>query len=153
MLLRIALATDKMSIVLASVLHKTGCRKGNDEENDGTAETSTGESFRDMNWGPDPKGREAKVYKKQLYSVVGWDVGFSPKWNLHAFPHAFQLLVMTLTFPGVADGWVSYCLFGPSTVPCEESNCCYKYSPAFVSALINVWRYNNHVGEYNLILR
>ena len=65
MLLRIALATDKMSIVLASVLHKTGFKKGNDEEKDGTAETSTGESLRDVNWGPDPKGRDAKVYKKR----------------------------------------------------------------------------------------
>lgn len=66
MLLRTALATDKMSIVLASGLHKMGFRKGNDEEKYGTAETTT--QRRELRH---PKRREANVYKKQLYSVVG----------------------------------------------------------------------------------
>lgn len=46
-------------------------RKCNDEQKDGTAETSARESLRDMNCCTDPKGRDANVYKKQLYNVVG----------------------------------------------------------------------------------
>lgn len=60
-----------MSIVTAQVLHKMAFRKCNDEQKDGTAETSARESLRDMNCCTDPKGRDANVYKKQLYNVVG----------------------------------------------------------------------------------